>query len=253
MPKMNRRGYRLIVGRCIQLITVLLVAATFAVRPTPTAAQANPYLGEKIVQVGPQTRVNAVMITRVTVGDQEIMCGLMAGARSVQPVKPFQADQDWLKSMTIHLYNRTNKTIAFIDLPLGFPDTGNGRTEPQWIYHLQLGRIPAVDAYSGRTGKPIAIDAKLMPLGFGPEQSLTVHVADYIDQIRSYVQGRMLLSGVTKLVIHGGTVFFDDGMRWQAGGGYSVPDPRHPGQSNTVGRDYFPGIRYRSWPPGYQR
>jgi hypothetical protein len=253
MREVNRRGFRVAVGRCMTLITVLLVAATFAGRPDPTSAQTNPYLGEKVVKVGPQTRVNAVMITRVTVGSQEIQCGLMVGPRSVQPVTPFQAGQDWLKSMTIYLYNRTNKSIVFIDVPLGLPETGNGRAEPQWIYHIQLGRIPAVDAYSGRTGKPIPVDPKLEPLAFGPDQTLVVHAGDYIDQIGNYVQERMLLTGVTKLVIHGGTVFFDDGMRWQAGGGYSVPVPEHPGRFNPLDGNYFPGIKYRNWPPGYQR
>jgi len=240
----------------IAAVFVLLpVARVCAGGPAPAVAtaQTSPYLSEKLVQASPQTRLNAVMITRVTVGDQAVQCGLMVGPHNVQRVTPFQAGQDWLKNMTIHLYNRTNKTIAFVDLPLGFPETGNGRTEPQSIYHIKLGRIPPEDAFFGRTGQPIPIDSDLTPLAFGPHQTLAVHVGNYINQIRSYVQERMLLSGVTKLVIHGGTLFFDDGMRWQAGGGYSVPNPQHPGKFSPLDRNYFPGIKYRNWPPGDKR
>ena len=64
----------------------------------------------------------------------------------------------------------------------------------------------------------------------------------------------MLLSMVTRMDVHRGTSYFDDGMRWQTGSGFSVPDPAHPGSFKQLdlGR-YFPGHPSQNWPPPRKR
>lgn len=203
----------------------------------------------KVVRCGPQTRMDAVVITRVTVAGNEVQCGLRLGPNNRHPVTPFQAGSDWVGEIDIYLLNRTNKSISWIDLALGFPETGNGRTEPQRIYHINLGRVPDVDAFSHQTGKRLSIDPRLKSAAFAPGQILIVHLSAYINEVRSYVENDMLLTQVTKVDIHRGTFYFDDGMRWQAGGGFSVPDPRRPGWFRQMdpGR-FFPGHPSRNWP-----
>jgi len=205
-------------------------------------AQASQSAGYKLVQVEPQTKFDAVFITRVTVGSQEVPSGAVpVSPGGIRPATPFQAGPDWMNDLTIYIYNRTNKNIVFAGIALGFPETGNGRTEPQSIYHIKLGRIPAEDAYYGRTGKPIPIGSDVQPIAFGPHQTLAVKVGDYINQIRSYAQNQMLLSGVTKVIIHRDDFFFEDGMRW-TDGGYATPDPNHRGRFIYKSSDYFPGV-----------
>lgn len=213
-------------------------------------AQTAAGVGYKEVRCGPQTRMDAVIVTKVTVAGQEVQCGLTLGPDDTQTVTPFQAGDDWLTQTDIYLLNRTDRTIVRIDVPLGFPDTGNGHTEPQSIYSLTLGRIPAVAAYSHRTGKPIHIDSHFKPAAFTPGQTLVLHVGDYIEGIRGYVEQQMPLSQATKIDIHRGTFYFDDGMRWQAGGGFSIPDPARPGwfKQMDMGR-FFPGHPSQNWPP----
>ena len=98
---------------------------------------------------------DAVMITDISVGDKSIKCGLFVKPPLViQPVEPFHGRSDWLRDMTISLINRTNKTIAFAEVSLRFLDTGDCRSLPCATEIIHIGQYPAVDAYSGLTGKP---------------------------------------------------------------------------------------------------
>jgi hypothetical protein len=213
-------------------------------------AQIAPGLAYKQVRCEPQTRMDAVVITKVIVAGREVQCGLTLGPDDTQTVTPFQAGDNWLSEMDIYLFDRTDKTIVSVGIPLGFPDTGNGHTEPQSIYNVQIGRMPKVDAFSHKTGKPFAIDPKLKPVAFVPGQTLVLHVADYLADMKEYVEKQMLLSQVTHVEIHRGAVYFEDGMRWQAGNGFSVPDASHPGNFKQLdpGR-FFPGEPTENWPP----
>lgn len=216
--------------------------------PGLAEGQKAPPSGEKLVTVEPWTRLNAVMITEVTVGGQEVQCGLLTGRRRVQPVAPFQAGSDWLKDMTIYIYNRTNKMIVAGHIVLGFPETKSGRSAPQSAYLIGLGRIPQVDAFDGRTGRPLRINPNAKALAFAPNQTLAIHVGDYISGIEASVANRMPLFYVTKVRIYLGSFCFQDGMVWVAAQ-YSVPDPHHPGRFVNLARDYFPGDRRQNWPP----
>jgi hypothetical protein len=216
------------------------------------ALQTSQATGEKVVRLASiENRAMPVWVQKVVVGDREIQCGLFVRPHEVQPVTPFEAGDDWLKNLTIYLYNRTNKVVAFSDVSLAFPETGNGRTEPQWMYHIELGRMPVVDAFAGSTGQPLRIDPARTPLNLFPDQTLVVRVGDYINKIQAYIQPRMPLSQISKTLIRVDQVFFDDGMRWVGGGGFSLPDASQPGRFTSLARDYFPGDMGRNYPPGY--
>lgn len=206
-----------------------------------------PGLGYKVVRCVQAMRMDAVVITKVTVAGQEVQCGLRLGPDYKQTVTPFQAGDDWVSQMDIYLFNRTNKTIVYGDVPLGFPDTGNGHTEPQVLYGIHFGRMP--DAYWRWKGRPGAIDPKLKPAAFAPDQTFVLHVADYIDAIRARVEQVMPLFVVTKVDVLFGNFYFDDGMYW-GGSGFYVPDPARPGKYKQLdpGR-FFPGRSSRNWPP----
>ncbi|MBV9267827.1 MAG: hypothetical protein JO061_16790 [Acidobacteriaceae bacterium] len=153
--------------------------------------------------------------------------------------------------MTISLVNRTNKTIVFGSLIVHFLDTGDCRALPCVGDWLQFGKMPAIDAYDGRTGQPMKPEhPERPPLDWQSEQTIVVHVSDYIPEIEERLADSMLVTAVTKINIYRGPFYFDDGMQWNLGR-YSVPDPEHHGKFKELPADYFPGRRGNNWPPGY--
>lgn len=210
---------------------------------------------EKLVRANDPAQItDAVMITDISVAGKSVDCGLFVKPPDiVQPVAPFQAGNDWLQKMTISLFNRTNKTIVFGAINLNFLDTGNCRTLPCAAEQIHIGQLPAVDAYNGRTGKPLKPQhPERQPLDWKPGQTLTVHVGDYMDEIKRNVEDFMPVTAVSKVAVHIGPFFFADGMR-AFGPDYSVPDPAHPGRYKYLPHNYFPGRREYNWPPGYDR
>jgi hypothetical protein len=236
---------------CVNAIAFALLPG-MAAWPPSLAAQTQSTGGEKLVEVqGIQSRADAVMITKVTVGDSEVQCGLVVVPNKVQPVTPFQAGSDWLQEMSISLFNRTNRKIVFADVTLEFPETGDGISWPVRVYPIQLGRLPQVAAFSGRTGQPLPQDPARKPIAFLPGPTLVIHVGDYIDGIRESLADLMPFADVSKCLIRIGPFFFEDGMRWDSGG-FAVPDPERRGRFKRLDDDYFPGNMLLNWPPGYR-
>src|ERR1700741_1950897 len=121
----------------------------------PVAA-ANPgkSLGTKFGYIDAQYRVDPVIIAKVTVGDQQIQPGLSMGAREDKPGTPFQADEDWLKNMSIVLKNRTDKVIVRAEVQLFFPDTGDGSSyRPVTAYTMTMGQRPDVASFTSHGQK----------------------------------------------------------------------------------------------------
>ncbi|HTU48174.1 MAG TPA: hypothetical protein VMF91_24145 [Bryobacteraceae bacterium] len=212
---------------------------------------------ERLVKVIQATQItDAVLISNVSVAGKNIECGLFIKPPVViQPVTPFQAGPDWLSQMTISLVNRTNKIIAFGDIHMHFLDTGDCRSAPCVGAELTVGQMPAIDAFEGRTGKPLKPEhPERPPLDWKPETTIVVHVSDYMDEIEHNLSDFMAPAGITKVNVYTGAFFFADGMRWEGGSDrYSLPDPEHPGKFKDLPADYFPGRRGNNWPPGYSQ
>lgn len=100
---------------------LLVVAAVW-----PNLGVVAAFAAEKVIEVEPQHRNDAVAITKVTLGSAEVQCGLVLSPAEIQPVTPIQAGDDWLQNVTIYLLNRTNKTIVEGQIVLVFPETGDG-------------------------------------------------------------------------------------------------------------------------------
>ena len=210
--------------------------------------------GEKLIRVNDIEQItDAVLMSKVAVAGKTVECGLFIKPTVVQPVAPFQAGSDWLQQMTISLINRTNKTIAFGDILVHFLDTGDCRSAPCVGASLTLGQMPAIDAYKGRTGRPLRPEhPERPPLDWKPEQTIVVHVSDYMDEIERNLADFMPVTAVTKVNVYRGPFYFDDGMQWNLGR-YAVPDPEHHGKFKELPADYFPGRRGNNWPPGYEQ
>ncbi len=210
--------------------------------------------GKRVSVMDVSQITDAVMISNVSVAGKTVECGLFIEPPIViQPVTPFEAAGDWLRQTTISLINRTSKTIVFAEINLHFLDTGDCRTLPCVGVQLRLGRTPAVDAYDGRTGRPLRPETPDRPtLDWKPEQTIVVHVSDYLPEIEEDLADFLPVMSVRNVNVYRGVFYFDDGIQWSLAR-YSVPDPEHPGKFKELPADYFPGKRGRNWPPGYSQ
>jgi hypothetical protein len=199
--------------------------------------------GTKTVDIDTQTKMDPVTVSKVMVGDQQIRTGVStAGVREVRQGTPFQAGDDWLKNMTIVIRNRTDKAIVRAEIVLLFPDTGDGTPgRPVTAYTITLGQRPEIDAFRSN-GQKLSRQLDKKPFFFAPGETLVINVADYVDEIRSIVEAKLLFSQITRVVIERTQFFFEDGMRWNNLYGFGVPNPNHPGQFTNMDRStYFPG------------
>jgi len=197
-------------------------------------------------------RIDPVVITKITVGGARVQAGRFVKPSSVarDPLTPFDAGDDWIQNLSIHLFNRTTKTIVAVDVNLGFLDTGNAAQPPRGRV-LNLGRLPDPASFD-RTGRFRAQPPGRLPLDFGPGGTMVVALGDYIDGIRSTLALDMPPAAVAHLRIDVICSYFADGVRF-GGGGYSEPDPQNPGKWRSKDRAYSPGFVDASWPgrPGW--
>ena len=229
----------------------LLGAASLGLPGAAAFAQLAP--GEKLLHAKDAERVaDAVMITNISVAGKTIESGLWVKWPDVfQPVAPFQAADDWLRQTTVTLFNRTSKTIVYGSLILHFVDTGDCHSTPCAGTTIEFGRMPLIDAYDARTGKPFKPNhPEMPPLDWKPLQPLTVRIADHMDDIEhSALTKRMPVTYVTTVNLYRGPFYFTDGMRWN--GAFEKPDPGHPGKFQQIRYGWFPGARERNLPPAY--
>lgn len=195
---------------------------------------------------------DAVLISNVAVSGETISCGLFIKPPAViQPVAPFQASGDWLQQMTISLVNRTNEPIVAGGIIFHFMDTGDCRSIPCIGTGLRFGQVPKIDAYDGRTGKPLDPQQRgSQAIEWRPETTIVIHVGEYMKQIESELADFAPASEITKVKLYRGPFYFQNGMKWNLGS-YSVPDPQRPGKFKELPADYFPGRRGNNWPPGF--
>lgn len=156
--------------------------------------------------------------------------------------------RDWFKETTIYVMNRADRALAWLDIALQFPQTGNGRTEPTFIYDVRLGRMPDPDSFDARGNRMPVSFAGLKPLNLQPGGTLAIHLSDFHDQIDTYVKKAMPLAAVNRCNISVAVSEFDNGLRY-AGGAYSAPDPQQPGHWKYYPtHQYFPGDAHRYLP-----
>jgi len=152
--------------------------------------------------------------------------------------------------MSIVLMNRTDKVIVCAELELYFPDTGDGspfRTVTEHI--MTIGRRPDAGSFTSH-GQKRPPEPDKQPLLWLPGQTLVVRVGDYVDEIQSTVEQKLLFTQVTRVAIRRLQFYFVDGMRWNDLAGFGIPDPNHPGQFTNMDRNtYFPGNPRENWPP----
>jgi hypothetical protein len=217
----------------------------------PAIGAVGAFAAERQVEVQKQTPDDAIVISRVRLGDSELRCGLPI-TRSEQPryqsIVPFEAGSDWLGNLKIDILNRTDKTIAYLQIYLGFPETGDGLTrETAGLNHyITRGRIPAQANLPPRPP-----DLSRAPISLLPGQTLHIQLSDEVEILREslgkFPKRPLSFASVTKCFIGRAGVYFDDGMSWHVHE-YSIPDRELPGKFQNLESGFFPGDRMRYWP-----
>ena len=155
------------------------------------------------------------------------------------------------RKQTIHMFNRTNKTIVYVLVHLFYPKTTENLPTPMLSDTLPLGRIPDFVAF-GRAGRPLEQRGSARPLNFAPGQTFELRLADHYDQIKSTIESDQTLPKQTRLIIHASFIVFDDGMKWRGGGSFGLPDRENPGAWKPLPWDFFPGSPRDNRPPGWK-
>lgn len=229
-------------------VLVCLITGWFGWHSASVAAANSGTLGTKVVDMQEIQNVwDAVRITGVSVGTQQIHTGLSGARGEIKQGTPFQADEDWLKNMSISLTNRTDKPIVCAQLRLWFPDTGDGTAvRPMTNYAITVGQRPESSLYHA-DGSKIPPDSTKKALLLAPGETLVIHVGDYIQSIQYTIEnlGNMPFAQVTRLNIEPTDFYFSDGMRW-VGHSYYTPDPEHPGKYTKLADTYFSGSAART-------
>jgi len=230
------------------LLSAVVAISALAFSPAALRAQS---LG-RTVEVETQHNSDAVAITRVTLGDAVLQCGVPDGPASQQPVTPVAAGPGWLSQLTIYLLNRTNKTIVYGSIELWFPETGDGRSPqtPSIVVPITFGIMPPAVAFTG-SGQPLRQEnAALVNLAPGQTMAVAVGPKTFSDIQRNLAARVADPGAITNVVVRRGTFLFSDNMKWNRS--YWVPDPQNPGRWLPVAdRRFFPGTPV--WPPVFAR
>jgi hypothetical protein len=215
-------------GSAVALVLVLTAVTQSAKVGAAAAAPA-----ERRLDCGGGELYDAVMVIKATVHDSEVPCHASRDSTGrFQPPAVFQANDDWLANTDIYLFNRTSKQIVYGDFIVSFPEAPTRNVVP-----ISLGIMPAVAAFD-HYGRPMPQNGR-QPWSVGPGQTFVIHLANYIDDITNALTP-VLPAALTKVSINAQSCMFDDGMMWQPGANYLVPDQTHPGQWTHMPRGYHP-------------
>jgi hypothetical protein len=169
-----------------------------------------------------------VQLSRQSVTAPVIVSTVTLNGVAITPGKPFVADDDWLKNMTIVITNRSPKTIVDGWLLLALPETGDGtRTNPEIAQQIQFGQLPesARHTASGKTLDPSFYE----PMSLSPHQQLTIPLAPFVATLRRNVETKGSFSAVSTILVQLSVFYFNDDTKWD-NGTYEKPDPDHVGR-----------------------
>lgn len=194
----------------------------------------------RTVIVDPPHRNDAIAVVKVQVGGKDAVVGVPTPddlrvwpdggylpRMKLRVAYRSPADDDWLKTLSFVLRNRTKRKIAALDIIVTIPQ------ELKTASEFSFGQLPAVAAYM-EGGKPIPPTRK--PISFNPGQEMTFAVADDPIGLSRLMANPLSPTSQVYVIFR---VFLENGLSWMEGQ-WEKPDPEHPGQWVTTAGPYFP-------------
>ncbi len=193
-----------------------------------------------------ETSPRTVKLERLFANDPVKITKLVSGADEIKPGEPFDADNDWLNSLSIVIKNVSGKKIVFASVQMYLPDTGTGdHGSPVIGGASSVGQRPEHAMYSYSTGRRLA-QPPGAPISIDPGAELTIPVISRdggaYDAVKSEVESRQSLSSVRSCVVGVANLYFADGTKWAAEH-YYRPDPNAKGKYMVISRAEFDAYR----------
>jgi hypothetical protein len=163
---------------------------------------------------------------------------IVANGREVAPGVPFPAGDDWFRGFSLVIKNISTKKIVFAAGQLRFPETGDAAPEHLAVMaRISVGQRPEPARTSSDEGvRPD--DVPSAPILVAPGQETTVRVVENFERVKTMIEGRHPLTGVTKCMVGLNTLYFGDGTEWQSGL-YFRADPNTPGRYVRISAKEF--------------
>ncbi|HVF88406.1 MAG TPA: hypothetical protein VM866_12495 [Pyrinomonadaceae bacterium] len=166
---------------------------------TPLDGKANDKALSPLLNAGERVIVARSLPSRP--GDDVLeVVNIKVAGQSVTPGRPFTADEEWLRNLSVRIKNTSPKPIESIRLQLSLPEA-----------RYRAGGLGISLNYGGRT-KAEKEAGDIKPLMPGGEAELKFTAADY-ESNQKFVSERSSVSSFSRLVFGQASVNFEDGTR----------------------------------------
>jgi hypothetical protein len=195
-------------------------------------AQSNSQVGaqQRTVHTPPEKAGAPLRVARIIAGNAELV-----------PNVPFQADDQWLNSLSVVLRNTTRRTkIVEVALRLSFADPYVAQVAPP-TYDIHIGQMPEHALYN-RSGSRFSQQSTEI-LDLSPGQELTIPLSRFMPKIQAALQAGVA-TDVRNCVVRVGIIYFEDGTRWYPDT-FERPDPAVPGKYIPMTRDELRALAHK--------
>ena len=122
--------------------------------------------------------------------------------------RPFQADEDWLKGLSVQVTNTSAKTVTYVDIEILFRRPEGQAQEAPAGWDLEYGDNP-FHYRADREMPPIHVQAVL------PDESVEIKLSDSdLDQLMIFLDAAKYPPSIKKIELRVIIIGFSDGTAW---------------------------------------
>lgn len=203
-------GQQFPVGRTAQIVKTRTLAsgvaliALVACTSYPSPAQ---QATERLIKRLPIEQNEPIAITDIRVNDRSVSFG-----------KKFSADDEWMRSLTVSVKNKSDKLILFAAIRLQFPRATDSR-DPISIYDISYGNAGLP------TRRPTA-EERLVGIPSGETVVMQLSVQQAVD-LKTFLTGTQYPASIETVDLSLSHIIFADDTMWYAGS-QALRDPKDP-------------------------
>lgn len=147
---------------------------------------------------------------------------LKSDEKAVKLKENFVQENDWLKNFTVRFRNVSGKSIVYVSMVIGFPETDS--TGNRMVYYLKYGINPLVKKNTKDEPELLAPN----------EPAELVLSTEKYTKLKDFLTTRQhSLKDLTEIHLTIVSVYFEDGTHWSAGTMFR-PDPNRPSKFVAV-------------------
>ena len=158
-----------------------------------------------------------------TVKPQVKFNDLKVAQKSLKLDEDFDAEADWVKSLSFKLENVSGKRIVFLTANVNFPETR--LTGELMSYQISFGQRPGLEPINDNP-----------PISFMPDETLEISLDKEKDRIYKFVNERQPIEKIQKVELEIGFIIFEDRTAWSAGS-FMRQDRNNPRIYNPIEKE----------------